>query len=209
MILRNYDNIMAAKKCHSTSTGTATEFGDGYLTAKVYIGDVHNIYANHHGWVHLPLSHILHSASINQNASTSISSIGSSNIICGSGNTDVSYDDYKLASGFTSKQVTKPSDETGVTETINYDENEKVWIHTVNKRYTANENITISEIGIISDFAYSNSSSAFKSALVYRKVLDTPIEVPAGANFILSLTTTVSANPNKPADYDATAAVAE
>jgi hypothetical protein len=43
--------------------------------------------------------------------------------------------------------------------------------------------------------------------LVYREVLETPIEVPAAANVMITLTKRISPNSNQPADYVATASV--
>jgi hypothetical protein len=64
----------------------------------------------------------------------------------------------------------------------------------------ANEDITIREIGVI----YADFNTQY---LMYREVLETPIEVPVNANFKLTLTKKVSVNPNIPTDYAATASV--
>jgi hypothetical protein len=205
MLLRNYDNMMTAKKISSRASGSATVFGDGHLTAKDLLESVYNIHSPCSDWAYLPLAYFHYNFDIDSKDGA----YGYSNLICGSGNTSETYDDYKLASPFTSTQVSKIGQATFVTDTHTYNENDGTWTHTVTKTYIANESITIREIGVTSGFYYKNGNY-HGAALVYRKVLDTPIEVSAGATFVLSFTATVSANPNnpnKPADYDASVSV--
>lgn len=198
MLLRNYDNIITAKKRMLNSQGYAstdkTTFGDGHINMKTPNGSIQDIYICDYNYFE-PFSVFL---------TTDVSNYGYnrgySNLMCGGGNTPVTYDDYKLDAVFTSTQVTYASGDHRTGEPV-YDETDNSWTFTYSRTFKANEAITVKEIGVGYNFHYSSSSTA--GSLLYRKVLDTPIEVPANANFVLSFTTKVYANPNKPANYDA------
>jgi hypothetical protein len=198
MILRNYDNIMTMLSRPAIGlnyVGTDnTVFGDGHLNAKSYNnGAIINPYCE--GLV-TPFKKF---SEAEVNVYT-----GSSNLICGAGDTPVTYDDYKLDVAFTTDQVKVLSKFHKELEPI-YNESDNSWTFTYTKTFTAKEDIVVKEIGVTSGFYYNSSNQ--NGALIFRKVLDTPIEVPANANFTLSFTITKSANPNKPANYEATASV--
>lgn len=213
MLLRNYDNIMTAKRLtiygKDTTISTDTKvFGDGHINVKQdYNGSIKDIYISTK-WSILPLSSFAEYA----NDYNTGMEFGVSNLVCGGGNTDVNgnvgvnYDDYDLAETFTSSQVGLVPSSSKEEKVYN---NDGSWTSTYSRMMVnlTDDVLTVKEIGVVCGFYYSSSGRS--NCLVYRKVLDTPIEVPAGANFILSFTTTVSANPNKPADYEATASVVE
>lgn len=203
MLLRNYDNIMLARMCPnigtSLSVSIADSFGDGKINVKDNSGVIKTIYPNNSTWCYDPFSYFTE----NSNTCTSLNA-GYSNLICGSGSTPEHYDDYNLESLFTDSQISRVSNVHKI-ETALYDESTKSWTFTYTRNFLAKENITVREIGVNSGFYYSGGS--YKTCLVYRKVLETPLEVAAGNQFTLTFTATLSANPNKPANYDAGAAV--
>ena len=196
MNLRNYDNVIAAKQLiavHNTyiSQGEHNNFGDGHLTFKDKGANIRKISyccgSSGYEGMRLPFSD---------------SGYVGSGLICGSGDTPVTYDDYKLATEFTSNDISivsiKYSDTT-------YDEATNSFKRTETKIFAAKQDLIIKEIGFSSG-VYSNSS--LYETLMFRKVLDEPISVQANSNFELTFTTTVSACANKPAEYEASVTTA-
>lgn len=195
MKLRNYDNVVTARQlCQIASKSLSgekhTSFEDGHLTAKSVSGTVlkiHNSYSN---------SYENYQAGVFYDSQS-----GATGLVCGSGNTPVNYDDYKLDAQFGSSKVTYITSSLG---DVIYDESTNTFSRTFTKTFMANSDITIREIGFISSVPAinSNNSKGSYSVLTYRKVLEEPVEVVANSNFQLQFTTTVSACSNKPADYD-------
>lgn len=199
MLLRNYDNLcaylqMPLKPGEKFST---TGFGDGSLCMKTT-----------NGVVGLPTRQ-----GSSENITTPFSRFGISStdfdafydvfsacIVAGSGNTQVNYDDYKLDNMFSDSQVAKIDGSEIYSEAVL--EN-GVWTKTYSVTVLAKEAITVSEIGVL---GYCKIPSSDCKLLLYREVLKTPIEVPANSNFVLSFTVKVPTNPNKPANYSASAA---
>ena len=212
MLLRNYDNIMAARHmAHFGLLSTDTEtFGDGHINIRNPDGSIVQLYPNEN-WTSLPLQVFAESDNTYYNQIGA----GASKLICGGGDIDingnygVSYDDYKLAEIFTTAQVVYVPGTQKYERAYNAEDN--TWTITISRLFTnaTDDSITVKEIGVSSGTYYDYSASKISYALTYRKVLDAPIEVPKGANFALSITKTVSANPNKPTNYDATASVVE
>lgn len=204
MLLRNYDNLMVAKCMPVSSTSkiisTDTDvFGDGHLNV-LSSSNIKRAINFNTGWRYTPCSYFTDSFI---NTSGSLSE-GMSGLVCGNGDTPVTYDDYALELPFTASQVGYVSG-AHKTEMV-YNESDNSWTTTYTRPLAAITDIVVKEIGVYTGFYYGSS---YDKALVYRKVLDTPIEVTAGSNFILTFTTVMSANPNKPADYDASAAIVE
>jgi hypothetical protein len=85
---------------------------------------------------------------------------------------------------------------------IIYNAENNTYSRTLSYDYQAKEDLTVQEIGV--EYCYGGGSAY---CLVYREVLDSPISVTKGQYITVSLTTTVSANSNKPADYSATVTV--
>lgn len=205
MLLRNYDNIMIAKNRPVISGGTmastdTTVFGDGHINIKDTSGVIQNIHISSIT-AYSPISYMTEGS-----ITTLSSNTGQSNLICGSGRTPVTYDDYKLDEPFTTQQVVYPSGSHSVSN-VEYDEENKCWIFTYQRSYTALQDITVGEIGIGYGHTFASGNNNPKYCLVYREVLETSIDVPANANFVISFTKTLYANPNKPADYQATVSV--
>ena len=191
MNLRNYDNIMAAKQLVAKnnsyiSQGEHTNFGDGHLTCKDKNANIRKISyfcgSSSYEGMRLPFSD---------------SGYIGTGLICGSGDTPVTYDDYKLAAELTNNEISFVS--SAYSDTI-YDEATNSFKRTVKKIFAAKQDLIIKEIGFSSGI-YSGGSQY--ETLMFRKVLDTPISVQANSNFELTFTTTVSACANKPVDYDA------
>ena len=98
---------------------------------------------------------------------------GTGSICIGSGNTPVTYDDYRLAGTWTSGTFT------AVSNNLAYDESRKVWIRTVTVKFQNTGTVarTVAEWGIYrtvtaSSESWNNNSSGV--ALVYREVLAEP-----------------------------------
>lgn len=192
MNLRNYDNVMAAKQLvaeysssRDISQGEHTNFGDGHLTFKDVNANIKKITyycGSHYEGMRLPFSD---------------SSSVSTGLICGSGDTPVTYDDYKLATELTSNEISFVS--INYSDTT-YDEATNSFKRTVKKIFAAKKDLTIKEIGF-ANYVYNGSGQYI--TLLYRKVLDEPISVQANSNFELTLTTVVSACANKPTEYEA------
>ena len=122
---------------------------------------------------------------------------GCSWIALGSGNTPVTYDDYTLENRLTTSQIAANSS-SGVSSTATYNEESKTWIKTMSYDFQAKTDVTVSEIGV----EYYTANGEY--CLVYREVLDTPVSLTTGQYLKVSITTTVSSNPNKPADVSTT-----
>lgn len=203
-ILRNYDNYMAAINLGIISTATSSvsqatdvkTFGDGHINITNTWGSLVNFgYSSQNRIPPFSLWTNEGNKDANLNASQR------TNLICGNGTKEESYDDYGIS---------LISNLTPITHQVKgriYDADTKTWSVVYEKTFNTLNDITITEIGAV--YNGYNTNGGGLGVLVYRKLLDEPIEVPAGANFILSFTTKVSANPNKPAAYDASAAVVE
>ncbi len=206
MLLRNYDNLVALCALPNAglgkTLGDATAFSDEHLCLKDISGALKRVYhyfgSSAYGF-DMPFKQF--TCGSTQFADISI---GHSTIVAGNGDTPVTYDDYKLENIFTNTQVQKISHSVG---DVIYNEADNTWEKTYYCVCLAKEDLTVKEIGIYAKPTQTTSSSSAYSALVYRKVLDAPVEVPANANFVLSFTVKVSANSSKPADYDATASM--
>lgn len=203
MLLRNYDNIMLARMCpNNTSETPATTddvFGDGKINVKDISGNIKGLQGSHYYWYNNPFNYFT------ENRSNDCGGSGYSNLICGSGSTSEHYDDYKLETPFTNSQISSVSGVHKIKTPV-YDETTGSWTFTYTRNFLANEDITVMEIGVLSSIF---SGGGYYTALTYRKVLETPLEVKAGNQFTLTFTATLSANPNKPADYDANAVAVE
>lgn len=209
MILRNYDNIMLAIRIpvanYNTNLSTdTTTFGDGHINAKLSNGTLVPIYPRNSSTQYVPFDYF--------NETSNIDTIGwasyFNNLICGSGDTPVTYDDYKLASIINQSQLAVVSGTHTATTPV-YNEVDGSWSVTYTRLFKNNtsETLTIREIGVMSPFRNSSSTNALAGALTFRKVLENAIDVHANGLVELSFTTTIYANPNKPANYDATASV--
>ena len=191
MLLRNYDNIVAAYTSigYQELVGDTTNFGDGHLNFKDKNGNLQNLNSGYN-YTTLPMS-LLNDTEITYNSS------GYSWIVLGSGNTPVTYDDYKLENKLLSSQIVV-NGSSRIKGTLIYNEETKTWTKSLSYDFQAKSDVTVSEIGV--EYFTANS----KQVLVYREVLDTPVSLTTGQYLRVSITTTVSANPNKPADVSAT-----
>lgn len=197
MNLRNYDNLVTAIQLlningKTISTGDHTSYGDGQLTCKLIDGTIYKISGYSSG------------NPGTGNCFTEFTSIDTG-LVCGSGDTAVTYDDYKLASIFSSSEISYVSCSCS---DLTYDETTNTFQKTLTKVFTAKTDITIKEIGFYTKMSChtvssNNASGSYYTVLTYREVLDEPIEVAANSNFTLTLTTIVSACANKPAEYNA------
>lgn len=200
MNLRNYDNVIAAQQLcviNSTciSTGEHANFADGHLTVKTKetTPKIYRIYGSSSTGAGYGMPNVFRDMKD-----------VSGGLICGGGDTPVTYDDYNLANQFTTNDVYFISCET--TDTT-YDEATNTFTRTMKKIFSARKDLTIKEIGF-SSYATclpseDSSTGSTYDCLMYRKVLDEPITVEKNSNFELTFTTVVSACANKPAEYDA------
>ena len=123
---------------------------------------------------------------------------GQTFLLVGSNDAPATYDDYRLnlITGLTGISVTEF--QTGLIE------NETVFENVIKVIYTNSNSssVTIKEIGAYYDCA-GNTSNNYQM-LIYREVLETPIEVPPGANVVVSLTKRIYLYANEPVSYAAT-----
>jgi hypothetical protein len=205
MLLRNYDNYMVTRQILRSTTGDSgykpfndtSAFGEGHINIKDYNGTI-KVFApatttNGSNSGMTAFAYLMENVySLNG---------GGSNLVVGSDDTPVTYDDYKLGSIIPTSQIKAVSQSVS---TPKYNENTKSWDTTYSKRYVANSDITIKELGIV-EYLWSSTGAAF--ALLYREVLSSPISVPANATVVVTFTMKVYDTPNKPVDYAATASV--
>ena len=196
MLLRNYDNIMVGRslpRMGNKQLNYGTAFGDGSLicdnvSTKIgnqcaYVGERSPFDFNND-----TVSNILTSRSQ-----------GDSILIASSDDEEVTYDTVHITpiSGFT--YIRHAVDD------LVYDEVTNTYSRTYRKVLGAGDSdIVINSIGVL---YYCNGGTGWADPLIYKKKLDQPVNVPANSNVELSFTTKVSANPNKPANYDASAVV--
>ena len=192
MLLRNYDVLQATISLpylQNKTYYTDKAFEDGKLCFKNQYGNIYQVARN------------TSAASSSPCIGMENSAIGYSpnNLICGSGTTAATYDDYCLENIFTTSQVQNLSHKSSE---VFYDEENKTFSVTYSKTFLALENIVVSEIGITSPYINRDTDRAkVDCCLIYREVYETPVIIPANSNFVISFTITVSANQNKPADY--------
>lgn len=193
MLLRNYDNYQTILSLNHASYSTkfnvnTSVFNDSGLCVK-----------NIQGYNYEPIYY--HNVAPFYIWSTGGNGCGTK-FTFGSSDTAENYDDYKLTTFVQNTDYSVIFSSLSNTTPVL---NEGVWENTVSQTFTALKDLTIKEIGVSQMVGYNSGDET--EILIYRKVLETPIEVPANANFVLSFTTKVSANQNKPADYVATASV--
>ena len=189
---RNYDNLVTAYQCISADSNNYSNVagaGEGYLTLVNWGGASNTLLSN--TYISLPTS--LLSFINNDNESAGGREAGYyrtfCNLICGPGTYDAdnnlleeNYDD-NVMKYFQNSQISKVKH---WQDLIQYDEETKTWTNTYHKVYTAQETITIREIGIR---AYQAGG-----CLLYRKVLDNPITITVDdvpVNFEITFTQTV------------------
>jgi hypothetical protein len=146
------------------------------------------------------MSHLFNFVNNENDAGPGSSSYRSySNLVCGPGTLDSegnimeeTYDDYKITK-FNSGQIKTAAH---WRDPLLYNEETSTWSNTYHKRYNAFRDITIHEIGVI----------GIEGILLYRKVLDTPVHIPASETepimFEITFTQTVKSGLSE-AYYDA------
>lgn len=192
MLLRNYDNLMAISgmlKTRGTNNYISSDegFGDGILSVKRVYPDTVSRVVNS-DWGYEPLS-TFEGIQYTESFST-----GSSNLGVGSGSRPVTYDDNKMESPLHLTFVNHSFD-------YSYDEENNALVSNYRKIFSTTTDVTIREIGIL----YTAPGTG--AILVYREVLESPIQVPAGSNVVIKFTKKQSLNQNRPTDYTATASV--
>ena len=193
MFLRNYDNLMVALNTPSvTTSGTVAStnaeiFGDGYLNFKSTNGTIRTIGMNTRNVVS-PLLYYIDNSSNNYYSNAG-------NIIVGNGSSSVTYDDYQLHTLINTEDIATITK--GTTVERSYDDATGEWTSIVKKVYCALKDITITEIGITTGCYYDNSYC--DAVLIFRELLETPVEVPANSNVIISFAFKMNGNPNNPA----------
>ena len=174
MLLRNYYNWLANLTMGVGGT-SASSFADGYLNTKSYNGTIH---ASDSG----APSYGLGTGWATETTITSAASSNRNSIILGSGDTAVTFDDYKLDSiistGWTKGTVT--------VGTPAYNSGTKKWTNTISFicTNTSGSTMTIKEAGIV---AYIYAYSASDSSLIYREVLAEPATITNGQSKTITL----------------------
>lgn len=193
MFLRNYDNLMVALNTPSVTkngkvASTDTKiFGDGYLNFKDTSGSIHTIGMSSKN----VLSPLLYYIENNPNDYYS----GSGNIIIGNGSSSVTYDDYQLHTLISTSDISTVTN--GTTIERNYDDATGEWTSIVKKVYCALKDTTVTEIGISTGCYYDGTYTS--AVLIFRELLETPVEVPANSNVVISFAFKMNGNPNNPA----------
>ena len=185
MFLRNYDNMIQLyhDKDHiglnATQSGehlysSKALFGDGYLNAKTANGSI-----------------VGFNTGIAKSSSAAVSRgffvFGPGSICLGTGNTPVTYDDFKLSGDLVANKLIEIEDSAQMT----YDTDKKCWKHVFQATYsnTTDTNLTISEWGL---FRTQNGSAAKayaedgSSVLLFREVLSAPVVIAAGTTGTLT-----------------------
>ena len=203
MLLRNYDNIQIlfnyAKPMGYPQCTDKDVFGDGHLNIKSTGGSIVTRYNGGNQYN----QNLFGSFYLGENelASNTANYELQSNLIIGGGDTPVTYDDYCLTSMFSKTQVTANLQQH---ENLYYDDINRIWVSTYKKLFLANEDITVKEVGVTTRVRTAKSYDY--DYLIYRDVLETPIEVKAGELVAITFTTKMGYG-NKPTDYVATASV--
>lgn len=198
MLLRNYDNIEVISRLRASTPAMP-------LSGTYGLDDNFNIKPTSNETINYVGSHCDMSLFNFKNGANSYGGggVNYTNLIVGSSDTPVTYNDTSLGASISTANITNLSE--SFTDPV-YDEVNQTWTREYKKVFSAVSDITIKEIGIVKGLS-CNSGNYQKYFLVYREVLETPIEVPTGANVVITFKAIVSANPNKPTDYVATASV--
>ena len=198
MFLKNYDIMMIMNNL--LSAGNQTPPITEILKLKRTDGGSTNFVFNTQ-YKYTPFSWFTNGANTNNSLSQ-----GQSNLIVGNGDTPVVYDDYKLDSVLSTTQVQNVSQ----IENHYIDDTTNSVISEYKKTFTAlTDDVVIKEIGVLSGAYYSTGTSSqyYYSYLVYREVLDAPIELLQGANVVITFTRKMPLYQNAPAEYEVTASV--
>lgn len=197
MLLRNYDKICALSDIsHLNSVKLFNEYN---VISSIFPRDTSGTsrqpYSDSSA-MRRPMT----TFSNNGNTLTGGTTFYNCNLIVGTSSTPVTYDDYTMS-------PISASDIQNVAHSyeLTTDESTGELISTYKKTFTALTDTTIKEIGVIQGF--QTGSNGYWAVLVYREVLETPINVVAGANAMITLTKRISPNSNQPTDYVATASV--
>lgn len=194
MFLRNYDNYMVAAHLipnvsinDGIVSNSTTQFGEGYYNQKLADGSIANV--------------ILNYSSSYQSFFHPVLAFAPKAICLGTGDDDVTYDDYRLSGDVVSNKLVE------VSKTVTYNATTHKFKRTLVSTYTntTDKDITIKEWGWwrynasgssgTGDIAFSNTSNVM--ALVYRTVLDDPIVIEAGTTATLTFSIDIPM-PNHP-----------
>jgi hypothetical protein len=211
MLLRNYDNIVA-HAMSIPSTVNASEFKDGSLSVKNYLGNVIGYQSFDYeyssgNYVHLPFTAWKY---CDFEDNLHYGSWRNSMLVIGSGTREVTYDDYDLESRYLCSSDFVVNTSVGYRySSPTYNEALGQWESSMSVTYTALKDLSISEIGVHYVVPKNTGAYGGSQCLVYRKVLENKIDVPVNSNFVLTFTIRVSAHMNKPTDYEVSASVTE
>ena len=199
MLLRNYDNIMTRLRLPTPNVGiyqNGNFTDDTKLNIKQPNGQVTPASGNYASFsFNVPFAKW--GTAVNTSG-TSWLYAGASNLDC-YGNVGVHYDDYKLTSF--DVDPSSLSDSISISTPL-FDAENKCWYQIRKQSYMANSDIIIKEIGVSngstnSSLNYIGNPGKNTAPLVYREVLETPIEVKNGQIYTISLTIKSSILDNK------------
>ena len=191
MLLRNYDNIMTFNNlCKLDNSIDNSGYGDGFLGVKTWKGTL------------LKTGYTLPFTSFAAN-NNSVYNYGYPKLLCGYDESEVTYDDYNIASlpslNFVSHSVSP----------ITYDGETNTYTTEYTKTYNnaTSDTVIINCIGCATGSKSSSGDNTEYHALYYKEKLPESVEIPANASITLKLKTIIKGNSNKPADYVASASV--
>lgn len=186
MILRNYDNYQIIRDLYIN--GLDTDIYKSGFNLVNYSGTSAKLFSN-------IIAKGFSLFSFQQGANNfNVSSVGYSNLIVGSGDSVENYNDYKLNSIISTSDITAVSHKL---EDPIYDEATSKWSRKYTKTFTAINDIVIKEIGVVATIC-AFSGNYTHHFLMYRKVLETPIEVPAGSNVVIDFKMVLNDSVNEP-----------
>lgn len=167
MLLRNFYNLLALSMFNYSGT-SAINYGDGYLNLKRE-SDGQILFAYHNNTNNRP-SHV---------------GLAAASFVFGNGTTTETFEDYRLESKNT--DITKSNESV---YGLRFDDINKTWVlkKMCNLQNNTDSNITITEVGLVSNYTGRTSNVATSGAsgtyLIYREVLDEPFTVKAGETVV-------------------------
>lgn len=195
MFLRNYDNIRVSSSMIGQFASNKGFNLDGRLAVRGWSGGTTGVYDSIQNF-NFASSSSTGSYNDNSVVTTNYDGISYCKLVVGSDDTPVTYDDYKLGALISTNDI---GFVTSSTTDVIYDESDDTVTQTYTKIFVAKNDITIKEIGI--NGVCNNTGGGYRqNSLIYREVLKTPIDVPQGANVVISFTLKRTLYDNKPVE---------
>lgn len=173
-----YNNLLAYYSATGSNNMGSPTFVDGGIGYKTISGNIIKVSFSHYTSLQGCMGII------------SPTGLGKSSICLGTGNTAVTYDDYKLSGEYVANNLVF------VSENTTYDTQSHSFKKSATYTYTNSgaEDITIKEWGL---FSLGNNYTDTNSCLFFREVLSSPITIAAGTTGTLTFSIEIPM-PNHP-----------